>query len=148
MHIFFLQVSTNGFISLEKKFVIDSFFVERLPRTHTELFSLIAPLWADLNFRQGGSLYYRVTEDKDFLGTLVERIRAKNVAYEEYEPALALVATWFQSRISGGNITVRSNNCRSQHDIPVCFLSSPSKLFWPPMEAFPLPFSFMTILKK
>ena len=76
---------------------------------------LIAPLWADLNFRQGGSLYYRVTKDMDFLDNVAERIRTENVAYEGYRPTQALVATWFQSRIFSGNFSV----CLD--DIP-CFM--------------------------
>ena len=78
--------------------------MESLPSS--QLFPLIAPLWADLNFRQGGSLYYRVTEDRDFLDSVAERIRTENRAYEGYRPELAVVATWFESRIFSGNFTV------------------------------------------
>lgn len=71
--------------------------MERIPRTSGSLFPLIAPLWADLNFRQGGTLYYRVTEEREFLGSVAERIADKNAAYGRYRPKLAVVATWFQS---------------------------------------------------
>ena len=104
MNCSFLKVSTNGFISFERSFVGDSLFVERLPTS--QQIPLIAPLWADLNFRQGGSLYYRVTEDMDFLDNVAERIWTENVAYEGYRPTQALVATWVLSRIFSGNFTV------------------------------------------
>ena len=104
MRVIFFKVSTNGFISFGRNFVTDSYFVEELPIS--QQLPLIAPFWADLTFRQGGRLYYRVTEDRDFLNNVAERIRTENVAYEGYRPTQALVATWFQSRIFSKNFSV------------------------------------------
>ena len=60
----------------------------------------IAPLWADFDFSDVGTIYYRVvTESKD-PATLEE---AKNMVtnfnedLSDYRPTLAVIVTWFEA---------------------------------------------------
>lgn len=84
------QVSTNGLLSFEKGF--DSYIISQFPRTASPSIPLIAPLWADFNFRDAGTLYYRVTTDASILDAVVED---RNEIYGEYRPTMAVVVTWF-----------------------------------------------------
>ena len=60
---------------------------------------MVAPLWADFNFREEGALYYRVTNDSNTLNAISERIAKQNSNYAAFEPAEAVIVTWFQSSI-------------------------------------------------
>ena len=92
-----MKVSTNGFISFGGEFVEDSFdvglFFDGVP------YPMIAPLWADFNFREEGTIYYRVTNDKEILDKIAKRIARHNFDYTHYSPTVAVIITWFQSRL-------------------------------------------------
>lgn len=94
-----IQISTNGFISFEEEFFTDSFIVTQFPRTSGQLFPLIAPFWADFNFRDGGTVFYRVTEDENTLSHIGDLIASQNSEFVGYRPTEAVVVTWFQSRL-------------------------------------------------
>lgn len=104
-----IQVSTNGLLSFEEGF--DSYIVSRFPRTAPSSVPLIAPLWADFNFRDAGTLYYRVTTEARTLDAAVEYIEYRNAIYGEYRPTMAVVVTWFQSKVL--RIEEMVNYCRA-----------------------------------
>ena len=55
-----MQVSTNGVISFQSEFT--DFTVSSFP---TSSIPLIAPLWADFDFRdREGNVFYRIAEDE------------------------------------------------------------------------------------
>ena len=81
-----MQVSTNGFFAFEETGI-------QQPLGNT----IIAPLWADFNFRLEGNLFYRVANDNITLNAIVERISQRNSAYADYTPTEAVIVTWFQS---------------------------------------------------
>ena len=56
---------------------------------------IIAPLWADYNFRIYGSIYYRVTTDPHTLARAKELIAGSNpVSFSEFWPTRGIVVTW------------------------------------------------------
>ena len=112
-----LQVSTNGFVSLGDEFAIDSFVVSRFPRVSGQLVPLIAPLWADFNFRDGGVLYYRVTEDGNVLQDITGRIEKRNANFKGYRPQLAVIITWFQGTLFGTSLMVSTIDVFKEHSV-------------------------------
>ena len=60
---------------------------------------LIAPLWADFNFRDSGTILYRLATDNKTLATVTEIIRNSNTNYSEFRPTLAVIVTWLQSKL-------------------------------------------------
>ena len=68
---------------------------------------MMAPLWADFNFREEGTIYYRVTNDSEILSEIVERIAMHNSKYGDYVPTEAVIVTWFQSRLFESTYVVR-----------------------------------------
>ena len=101
-------MSTNGFISVEGDFNTDSFEVRNFPREGSSVFPVIAPLWADFNFREEGILYYRVTSDNTTLISIAERIAGHNSYYSDFRPTEAVIITWFQSRLFESDFMVRN----------------------------------------
>ena len=91
------QVSTNGLISFESSF--DSFAPTPLPRGVPPFIPLIAPLWADFDFRESGNIFYRVSSDNSLLEAIVMAMALENSAYMDFRPTLAVVITWFQSQL-------------------------------------------------
>ena len=69
---------------------------------------MIAPLWADFNFREVGNVYYRVTTDSNTLNAIAERIANHNSDYTHYRPTEAVIVTWFQSRLFDESFMVNS----------------------------------------
>ncbi len=96
--ILFLKVSTNGFISFDGEFITNSFDVRSFSSS-TIPHPIIAPLWADFNFREEGTVYYRVTNDSITLNSIAERIASQNSGYADYRPSEAVIVTWFQSTL-------------------------------------------------
>ncbi len=85
--------------------------MERFPRQLAPLLPLIAPLWADFNFREAGSLYYRVTNDSTTLRRATQEISRENQDFSNYSPTLAIVVTWFEAVLLQDNtFSVISNN--------------------------------------
>ena len=76
------------------------------PRSSGELFAMIAPLWADFNFRNGGTLYYRIEDKQTVLDRISEKLVAQNQDYKSYRPTLAVIVTWFESTLFQGDIVV------------------------------------------
>ena len=60
---------------------------------------MIAPLWVDFQFAVSGAIYSRVTYDPDTLNQVVEMITDLNPALSDYQPALAVIVTWFEPRL-------------------------------------------------
>ena len=44
-------------------------------------------------------MYYRVTTDDSILDAIVEYIEDRNKNYDEFRPTMAVVVTWFQSKV-------------------------------------------------
>ena len=87
-----LQISTNGFISFESppsRLRISSFSVSPVP--------VIAPLWADFDFREAGFVYYRVSQDEMLLNQVARKISSRNSEFSDYRPTLCVVVTWSQA---------------------------------------------------
>ena len=88
MYVCSFQISTNGVISFRSKF--DSFNPVPFP---SSLEPLIAPLWADFDFRELGSIYYRVTQDPRILTKFSNIVSEKNPNIN-YHPTLCVIMTW------------------------------------------------------
>ena len=88
-------MSSNGLISFREGF--NEFRVSRFPRISSCAVPLIAPLWADYNFRQGGKIYYRVTEDPATLAKAKEVITENN--FSEFSPTLCVIVTWAEATL-------------------------------------------------
>ena len=90
-------MSSNGFISLQQE--NDRLTYEPFPFPITAPVAMIAPLWADLQFVTSGAVYYRVTYKPDTLDQVVEIITDLNPALSNYQPAQAMIVTWFEPRL-------------------------------------------------
>ena len=101
------QISTNGFISFQDRW--DFYIVERFPREIAPFLPLIAPLWADFNFRDSGTIFYRVATDAATLNQVTDALCARNTLYADFRPTLAVVVTWFQGELLRSSTVVRTN---------------------------------------
>ena len=99
------KLSTNGFISFGGDFNTDSFDVRNLS-SNTIPYPMIAPLWADFDFREEGNIFYRATSDTEILRDIADRISFYNSKYTDYVPKEAIIITWFQSRLFNGKLMV------------------------------------------
>ncbi len=57
----------------------------------------MAPLLADFDFRDSGSVYHRVSQDDYILDLAASRIAAVNQDFSGYHPTLCVIATWSQA---------------------------------------------------
>lgn len=89
-----MQVSTNGIISFQSPF--NSFRVSSLP---TSSAPMIAPLWADYDFREAGNVYYRVSQDTVTLGRVQEMITEANPDFKGFSPSLCVIVTWSEATL-------------------------------------------------
>lgn len=99
MHLHLLQVSTNGILSFGSSFT--RFQPTPLPFTSPPL---IAPFWADVDLRKGGSVFYRQTTQSDILQQIA--IATLQISGFQFVPTLAFIATWtavpaFDGRFQG-----------------------------------------------
>ena len=85
-------MSTNGLLSFREAF--SQFHVTAFPRISNDNVPIIAPLWADYNFREIGSVYYRVTEDVATLARAKELITKHQNGSDEFSPSLCVVVSW------------------------------------------------------
>ena len=85
---------------------MDLFIPVPFPRTSGQLVAMVAPLWADFDFRNGGTLYYRVETKDSILNSISESLAQQNDTYKAYKPTLAIVITWFESRLLQNDNTV------------------------------------------
>ena len=67
---------------------------------------MIAPLWADFDFREHGTIYHRVENDTIIMDEISQRIAVANELHEDYMPKEAVIVTWFQSRLFEDPTTV------------------------------------------
>ena len=104
------QASTNGFISFEQEIDLNSFAVREFPRPGSSLSPMIAPLWADFNFRDGGTLFYRVTGKLEILDAITKKLGEQNSEYLNYRPKQAVIVTWFQGRLLDNNTQIQVMN--------------------------------------
>ena len=87
-------MSTNGFVS----------FGDPSHLRRGALFSflntpVIAPLWAEFDFRSSGSLYYRTSRDSVLLKMVADIIANENPELNGFHPTSCVVITWFQALI-------------------------------------------------
>ena len=99
-----MQISTNGLILFDyddqfKSHAINFMF----PRLGAPFIPIIAPLWVDLNFRDYGTIFYRVTRDESILNVIPSSLHPD---YLEFRPTLAVVVTWFQSKLLRNDVQV------------------------------------------
>ena len=59
--------------------------------------TLVAALWADLDFRDSGSVYHRVSQDPYILNEAAAKIAARNPDFASYRPTLCVIVTWSQA---------------------------------------------------
>ena len=84
-----IQVSSNGILSFRDEFTefrVSAFPIDSVP--------LIAPLWGDYDFRQRGSISFRVASDEATLSR-VTRI----VNFSDFSPTLCVIITWNDASI-------------------------------------------------
>ena len=82
-------MSTNGVISFRSE-LMDSFNPVPFPSSSVPL---IAPFWTDFDFRDVGSIYYRVTQDQKALTKFSKIVSEKNPNIS-YHPTLCVIMTW------------------------------------------------------
>ena len=88
-----MQVSTNGVISFQSEFT--DFAVSSFP---TSSIPLIAPLWADFDFRdREGNVFYRVAEDEATLERAREMLLEVNEDIGEFSPTFCVIVTWSEA---------------------------------------------------
>ena len=92
---FQLQLSVNGILSFQSSFT--SFRAIEFPST---LVPVIAPLWADFNFRDSGAIYYRVTQDEKTLRKFTDLISDENPIFRDYHPKECVIVTWSFANLS------------------------------------------------
>ena len=97
-YLYFVQISTNGFFSFEAP-----------PELHRRtLYSslaipLIAPLWADFDFRSSGAVYYRTSQDSALLERVAFVVASSNPELVGFNPTSCLIITWHQASIIGAS---------------------------------------------
>ena len=90
-------MSTNGFVSFGRPGSRQAalFTSSTLP--------LIAPLLADFDFRQLGSVHYRVIEqDCQLLPVIADKISNVNPSLgSDFQPTMCVIVTWFEAHLFG-----------------------------------------------
>ncbi len=104
---FLMQISTNGLILFDHDNQFQSYAPSSFPRTSPPFLPLVAPLWADFNFRDFGTIFYRLAADNSTLESVTDIIRSTTTGnYSEFRPTLAVVVTWFQSKLLRSEVEV------------------------------------------
>ena len=89
-----MQVNNNGPLSFN-----GSFF-NFIPSPFPDIFNttLIAPFWTDNDIRNGGDIFYRVTEDPVCLERARQDILGAGFGpeAEDFDPTFLFIATWFE----------------------------------------------------
>ena len=96
-----MQVATNGVVSFQSEFT--EFLISAFP---TATVPVIAPLWADFDFRSAGSVYYRVTRDSATTARARDLVIEANPEFSGFSPSFCVVVTWSQANLFSNNITV------------------------------------------
>ena len=68
-----------------------------MPSFGASTIPLVAPLMADFDFRDIGSVYHRVSQDDYILDVAAKRIAEMNPEFASYRPTLCVIATWVQA---------------------------------------------------
>lgn len=92
--VFYIQVSTNGLVSFQAPF--SSFHTSSFPTTSVPV---IAPLWADFDFRETGNVFYRVTTDEATLDRVRTMIANSNPNLGGFSPTLCAIVTWSEATL-------------------------------------------------
>ena len=94
--------------------VLKDDFIDRFPNTNLFNIPTIAPLWADFDFSEVGSIYYRVTDDPVTLKDVRDMVTDFNEELLDYRPSLAVVVTWFEAEryVDTSGVKVISYNNR------------------------------------
>ena len=87
----YLQVASNGFLSLNATRAADSFTPEKFPVDDP----LIAPFWADVDTELGGNVFYRSTTNMSLLNE-AERIINNAFTGANFVPEDLYIVTWFK----------------------------------------------------
>lgn len=87
------QVSTNGFVSFGPS-TPNSLYMSSFPAS---TIPLVAPLWADFDFRISGSVYHRVSQDDYILDKAASLIASRNQDFVDYRPTLCVIVTWLKA---------------------------------------------------
>ena len=95
-----LQISTNGLVSFQSPF--SSFNPSSFPITPVPV---IAPLWADFDFRETGTVYYRVSTDEATLARVSRMINDSNPDFHEFIPSLCAVVTWSEATLFANTLS-------------------------------------------
>ena len=95
-----------------------------VPPTHgdirflTHIRPLIAPLWADFNFRDSGTVYYNVIyeSDQEALNNVLQVIKhelahanGQTISYDSFNPNVAVIITWFRGSTLEDTFTVSAS---------------------------------------
>ena len=70
------------------------FTLFRLPQFPSAPVPLVAPLFADYDFREAGNVFYRVTQEEGILSKARELI-----GVDGYFPTSCVVVTWSEARL-------------------------------------------------
>lgn len=84
----------------------NSYNPSSFPRTSPPILPLVAPIWADFNFKSSGTIYYGVHENDDISDHITSMIARSNSDFLDYTPTLAIIVTWFQSSLFRSYIKV------------------------------------------
>ena len=89
-------MSTNGVLSFQSK-LMNSFNPLSFPSSDVPL---IAPFWADFDFREIGTIFYRVSQDEMILDRLSHLIIERNPNFSSYYPTLCVIITWSSATLT------------------------------------------------
>ena len=66
----------------------------------------IAPLWAELDFREFGSVFYRTSEDPALLALVADKVVTGNSLYaNNYSPTFCIIVTWLRAELYRGQFS-------------------------------------------
>ncbi|OWF44878.1 Sushi, nidogen and EGF-like domain-containing protein 1 [Mizuhopecten yessoensis] len=85
-----LFVNTNGAISFQK--TLSQFTPAPFPLQDHR--SIVAPFWADVDIRNGGTVWYRETTDPAILQRATDEIRLYNPDQSDFHASWVFVSTW------------------------------------------------------
>ena len=95
----FSQINDNGVISFDSRYNVRT--PQSLPLSSTD--RIIAPYWADVDFRASGDIYYRQTTDPSLLARATSEIRSALPSSQNVTITNLLIATWDRVGYYRGN---------------------------------------------
>jgi len=100
-------VNTNGHITFEQG--VSTYTPHTFPFSNSP--HMIAPFFADIDIRNGGSIWYRQTEDRDVLEKANQWIISTHRAdceYREFNASWAFIVTWYDVAFFGASAAGRA----------------------------------------